>query len=67
MRLKGFIDKATQANLTGSTFDDAASAEGVLNFFRRAIDCKALTAAEVEKATGLEAASITSLSFSDLR
>ena len=65
-RLKGFIEKATQASLSGSTFDDAASAQGVLNFFRRALDSKALTANEVEAATGLDGARITSLDFSNM-
>jgi citrate lyase beta subunit len=62
-RLKGFIEKATQASLSGSTFDDAASAQGVLNFFRRAVDCKALDHAEVEAATGLRVDELVSLDF----
>ena len=65
-RLKGFLEKATQANLIGATFDDAASAQGVLNFFRRALDCRALTVAEVEEATGLDSAKIRSLSFAEI-
>lgn len=65
-RLKGFVEKATQAGLTGSTFDDAASAQGVLNFFRRALDCRALTAVEVTHATGLSAEQINSLVFSEM-
>ena len=32
-RLKGFIDKATHAAMTGNIFDDAASANGLMNFF----------------------------------
>lgn len=52
-RLKGFLQKATQANLTGNTFDDAASAQGLLNFFRRGRDCGAFDEAEVKAATGL--------------
>lgn len=65
-RLTGFIDKAAKANLTGSTFDDAASAQGMLNFFRRALDCQALTAAEVQTATGIDPERIRSMSFADL-
>ena len=64
-RLNGFIEKAGQANLSGSTFDDAASAQGVLNFFRRALDCEALTPQEVESATGLSAEGIASFDFSE--
>lgn len=52
-RLKGFIERATQANLTGNVFDDAASANGLLNFFRRGLSCGALTKKEITEATGL--------------
>ncbi len=62
-RLKGFIKKATQANLTGNTFDDAASAQGLLNFFRRALDCGALGEIEVAEATGLTKDEIRENSF----
>ncbi|MEP7214355.1 MAG: phosphoenolpyruvate kinase [Acidobacteriota bacterium] len=65
-RLKGFIEKATQASMSGTTFDDAASAQGVLNFFRRAVECRALTYEEVRSATGLTSDDITLLSFADL-
>jgi citrate lyase beta subunit len=57
-RLRGFVEKATQANLTGHTFDDAASANGLLNFFRIGLDCGAFTAAEIKKATSLSAQEI---------
>jgi hypothetical protein len=52
-RLKGFIERATQANLTGNTFDDAASAQGLLNFFARAASCGAMTEKEITEATDL--------------
>ena len=64
-RLKGFIEKAGQANLSGAVFDDAASAQGVLNFFRRALNCKARTLQEVESATGLSVEKIASFDFSE--
>ena len=51
-RLKAFVSMATQATLTGNTFDDAASARGLVNFFARAVDCRALTSDEVGIATG---------------
>lgn len=62
-RLKGFIDKATQASLTGNTFDDAASAQGLLNFFLRGLNCGALTEREIMEKTGLTAADLQSASF----
>ena len=63
-RLKGFIEKATQANLTGNTFDDAASAQGLLNFFIRALNCGAMNESEISEATGLSGDELVSASFS---
>ena len=34
-RLKAFVEKAAQATLLGSIFDDAATGQGLLNFFAR--------------------------------
>lgn len=62
-RLRGFIEKATQANLTGNTFDDAASANGLLNFFRRALNCSAFTEAEIAESTGLRIEELHADSF----
>jgi hypothetical protein len=41
-RLRAFIERAAQATLVGSTFDDAATGQGLLNFFLRGIACGAL-------------------------
>lgn len=54
-RLKSFIDIATRAGMTGNVFDDAASAQGLVNFFRQARDCRAMNIREIEKLTGLTA------------
>jgi len=43
-RLRAFIDKASQASLVGNTFDDAATGQGLVNFFVNGISCGALTA-----------------------
>lgn len=51
-RLKAFIAEASQATLTGNTFDDAASARGLINFFARAVDCGALTHDDIQAMTG---------------
>jgi citrate lyase beta subunit len=52
VRLKGFMNKATKATMSGNQFDDAASAQGLLNYFLRGINCGALTENEVfESAT----------------
>ncbi len=59
-RLRSFIDRSTQATLTGNTFDDAASAQGLMNFFRMGLDCGALTEKEVKASTGLSAEQVRS-------
>ena len=52
-RLRAFVEKATKASMTGNTFDDAATANGLLNFFRMGVDCGAFTESEIKKATSL--------------
>jgi citrate lyase beta subunit len=64
-RLRGFIERSTQATMTGNTFDDAASAQGLMNFFRMGIDCGALNEKEVKSACGLSLREIRS-SFSQI-
>ncbi len=49
-RLRNFVDKAAQATLVGEVFDDAATGQGLLNFFLRGINCGAFTAAEASTA-----------------
>jgi HpcH/HpaI aldolase/citrate lyase family len=63
-RLKGFIEKAAQANLTGNTFDDAASAQGLLNFFTRGLNCGAMNEEEILEATNLTRDELNFASFS---
>ncbi len=62
-RLKRFLDKATKATMSGNQFDDAASAQGLLNYFIRAVSCGALTENEVLAATTLTLAELSSGSF----
>lgn len=52
-RLRNFLEKAAQATRIGHVFDDAAMAQGLLNFFLQAIHCGALTAEEAQVLTGL--------------
>jgi citrate lyase beta subunit len=61
-RLKNFIEKAAQATLVGDVFDDAATGQGLLNYFLRARNCGAITADEAS-ATGLTPAEFASRSF----
>ncbi len=61
-RLKGFVEKAAKATLLGDVFDDAATGQGLLNFFLRALSCGAITQDEALK-TGLTIEEIQSRSF----
>jgi len=63
VRLKEFINRSTQATLTGNTFDDAASAEGILNFFRSGSDCGAFEPKEIKTLLGVSPDELRSTSF----
>jgi hypothetical protein len=52
-RLRNFVEKAAQATLVGEILDDAATGQGLLNFFLRAINCGAITPEEALPLTGL--------------
>jgi hypothetical protein len=45
-RLKNFAAKQEQATRVGSAFDDAATGRGLVNYFERAVNSGAITAAE---------------------
>jgi citrate lyase beta subunit len=62
-RLKNFVDKAAKATLVGDVFDDAATGQGLLNYFLRAINCGALTETEAVERSGLTVAELRSGSF----
>ena len=62
-RLLNFIAKAAQATLVGEVFDDAATGQGLLNFFLRALNCGAVKEEEIEALTGLTLAELRSGSF----
>lgn len=61
-RLRNFLDDAQQATLLGNLFDDAASGQGLLNFFLRGHACGALDDADVAL-TGLTMEEIRGRSF----
>lgn len=65
LRLKTFIEKAAQATLIGDVFDDAATGQGLLNYFLRGINCGAITEQEAT-ATGLSLAEIRGRSFAKI-
>src|SRR5258708_6391282 len=51
-RLRNFIAKAAQATLVGEAFDDAATGQGLLNFFLPALDRGAVRDEEIGSSTG---------------
>jgi len=61
-RLAAFVQKAALASLHGDVFDDAATGQGLLNFFLRGMGCGAITEAEA-LATGLALDELRSRSF----
>ena len=61
-RLKTFVDRAAISTLTGDIFDDAATGQGLLNFFLKAMNCGAISE-EDATATGLTIDEIQSRSF----
>ena len=62
-RLRNFMDKAAQATLLGEVFDDAATGQGLLNFFLRAINSGAVPEEEVSARTGLSLDELRTRSF----
>lgn len=62
-RLKNFVAKAAKATLVGDVFDDAATGQGLLNYFLRAINCGALSEEEAVELSGLTIAELHSGSF----
>ena len=61
-RLTAFVEKAALASLYGDVFDDAATGQGLLNFFLRGLACGAITEDET-LATGLTLEELRSRSF----
>ena len=62
-RLSNFIEKAARATLVGDIFDDAATGQGLLNYFLRAINCGAITAEEATRRTSITVDELRSGSF----
>jgi citrate lyase beta subunit len=64
-RLKNFIEKAAQATLVGEVFDDAATGQGLLNYFLRALNCGAIELSDIEQ-TGLTSGEVELRSFAKI-
>jgi citrate lyase beta subunit len=64
-RLKIFVERAAISTLTGDIFDDAATGQGLLNFFLKAMNCGAIGEEEALE-TGLTLEEIRSRSFYEI-
>ena len=62
-RLRNFVAKAAQATLVGDVFDDAATGQGLLNYFLRAVQTGAITEARAVEMSGLTVDEIRGRSF----
>jgi citrate lyase beta subunit len=62
-RLSNFVESAAKATLVGEVFDDAATGQGLLNFFLRAMNCGAIDEVEATARTGLTLDEIQTRSF----
>jgi hypothetical protein len=62
-RLSNFVNKAAQATLVGDVFDDAATGQGLLNFFLRGVNSAAITDDEALAMTGLSLEELRGRSF----
>ncbi|PYR49075.1 MAG: phosphoenolpyruvate kinase, partial [Acidobacteria bacterium] len=62
-RLRNFVQKAAQATFVGQVFDDAATGQGLLNYFLRALNCGAITEREAVEKSGLTLDELRGRSF----
>ncbi|MDC0678049.1 DUF6986 family protein [Sorangium atrum] len=62
-RLRSFVERAAQATVAGTVFDDAATGQGLLGFFLRAIGAGAMTEGEAAERTGLTPDELRGRSF----
>jgi len=64
-RLRNFVEKAAQATLVGDVFDDAATGQGLLNYFLRALNSGAIEPADLDQ-TGLQPDEVALRSFAKI-
>jgi citrate lyase beta subunit len=62
-RLRNFIEKAARATIAGEIFDDAATGQGLLNYFLRAVNCGAVSEDDAMERSGLSLDELRSRSF----
>jgi len=62
-RLSNFVESAAKATLAADVFDDAATGQGLMNYFLRAINCGAITENEAIGRSGLTVDELRTRSF----
>ncbi len=62
-RLRNFIEQAAKATLVGEVFDDAATGQGLVNFFLRALNAGALSEEEATQRSSLTLDELRTRSF----
>ena len=62
-RLKNFVAKSAQATRVGAAFDDAATGQGLVNYFRRAVNSGAITEDEAATSSGMSPSAMRELDF----
>jgi len=62
-RLKNFIAKGARSTTVAGVFDDAATGQGLLNYFLRAINCGAIAESEIAALTGVPLEDLRAGSF----
>jgi hypothetical protein len=62
-RLRNFIRMAAQATMVGDVFDDAATGQGLRNYFLRAVSCGAVPGSDILALTGLTLDELRSARF----
>ena len=62
-RLQNFVSKAAQATLVGDVFDDAATGQGLLNYFLRGVHAGAISEDEAVRRSGLTLDELRGRSF----
>lgn len=65
-RLRNFLDAAARSTLIGDVFDDAATGQGLLNYFLRAVNCGAMKEEEATQITGITLDELRTASFAKI-
>jgi hypothetical protein len=62
-RMRNFVRMSAQATMVGDVFDDAATGQGLRNYFVRAVSCGAVPESDIPALTGLTLEQLRSARF----